>query len=186
MGGEVCLWHRMKQLSNISPSVSQLTVVIRPDTHQLVAQHATTDLNGPPLLCRLLVYYSACALVTPSIHPSIHPYIKTPIRESSSISFLHPISNCVSPLHSLIWKVGLQVSFHFHVRTELQLAGNYEPLRLEQHQEVMVMCWESHIEGLLQLCYRNTTWYVRQVTRYVTPSYSKHQVWIHKGVYVQV
>ena len=47
--GEVHLWHRMKQLSIISPSVSQPTAGIKSrmaGTHLLALQCSTTELTG--------------------------------------------------------------------------------------------------------------------------------------------
>ena len=45
--GKIHLWHRMKQLSNISSSVSRLAMGIEPWTHILAVQHATTRLTTP-------------------------------------------------------------------------------------------------------------------------------------------
>ena len=42
------LLHRIKRLSNISPSVSQLMAGIEPRTHRLAARSTTTELTSPP------------------------------------------------------------------------------------------------------------------------------------------
>ena len=47
--GKVHLWHKMKQLSNISPGASLLAVGTESRTHQMAAQHATTELTAPCL-----------------------------------------------------------------------------------------------------------------------------------------
>ena len=41
------LWHRVKQLSNISPSVSQSAAGIEPNTQRLAVQRTTTTQTDP-------------------------------------------------------------------------------------------------------------------------------------------
>ena len=61
--GEVHLWHRIKQLSYISPSVSWLTVGIEPGTCQLATQCTTTGL----LCCELLPVISSINIMISQI-----------------------------------------------------------------------------------------------------------------------
>ena len=50
MHPNVYWWHWIKQLSNISPSVTGMGAEIKLQTHRLAVQHATSWLTGPHLI----------------------------------------------------------------------------------------------------------------------------------------
>ena len=87
--GDVHLWHIMKQLTNISHSVSRPAVGIKAGTHELAVQQATTDLTAPRFVLYLSFY---------TINKHILPF-----------EYVQPIVRCDASVYS----VTISVYFFF-------------------------------------------------------------------------